>query len=62
MRPGPTRASTWTRSSASPTGSPRVRRPVSQGTLPQGGPFAATLVIVRELMHHQRVSEIHVAG
>ncbi len=37
-------------------------RPVSQDTLPPGGDFAAALVIVRELMHHQRIEEIHVVG
>ncbi|RPH41357.1 MAG: hypothetical protein EHM87_19910 [Burkholderiales bacterium] len=37
-------------------------RPVSQDTLPPGSDFAAALVIVRELMHHQRIEEIHVPG
>jgi exopolyphosphatase/pppGpp-phosphohydrolase len=35
-------------------------RPVSQDALPPDAAFAAALVIVRELMHHQRISEIHV--
>jgi exopolyphosphatase/pppGpp-phosphohydrolase len=37
-------------------------RPVSQDALPPDAAFAASLVIVRELMHHQRISEIHVRG
>jgi exopolyphosphatase/pppGpp-phosphohydrolase len=37
-------------------------RPLSQDTLPKDGDFAAALVIVRELMHHQRIEAIHVAG